>query len=110
MHSTDEPTESMSGARRTDGPSLWEPLAADGIGRIRYAKGDVVSEDLARTTIAELKALGGGKSIPVLVDIRQMKSVSREARAIFGGPHGAFALVAKETTSSGGPRRRDSIR
>jgi hypothetical protein len=94
MHSTGEPTESMSGPRRTDGSSLWEPLAADGIGRIRYAKGDVVSEDLAKTTIVELKVLGGGKPIPVLVDIRQMKSVSREARAIFGGPHAAFSALA----------------
>jgi hypothetical protein len=75
-------------------PQFWEPLGSDGIARIRYEAGDIVTEDLARATIVELKALTSGKRLPVLVDIRKMKSVTREARVIFGNAADALSALA----------------
>ena len=75
-------------------PQFWEPLGSDGIARIRYEAGDIVTEDLAQATIVELKALTSGKRLPVLVDIRNMKSVTRGARVIFGNATDAFSALA----------------
>jgi hypothetical protein len=73
---------------------IWEPLGPDGIAKIRYQAGDVVTEDVARATVGELRALTGGKRRPVLVDIRKLKLVTREARVIFGGASDAFSALA----------------
>jgi hypothetical protein len=93
MRSSVEPRTTTLDGRHLKGPGHWE-LGSDGIARIRYVKGDVVTEDLANATIAELKTLGGGERLPVLVDIRQMKAVSREARAVFGNSQDAFSALA----------------
>ena len=79
---------------RAGGPLFWEPLGPDGIARIRYAVGDIVTEDLARATMVEFKALARGKRLPALVDIRLMKSVTREARAVFGNAGDSFSALA----------------
>lgn len=79
---------------RAENPRFWEPLGADGIARIKYETGDVVTEDLALATMVEFKGLAGGKRRPVLVDIRQMKSVTREARAVFSNAADSFSALA----------------
>jgi SpoIIAA-like len=79
---------------RAEAPGSWEPLGSDGIARIRYEVGDIVNEDRARATIVELKSLTSGKRLPVLVDIRKMKSVTREARVVFGNAADAFSALA----------------
>jgi hypothetical protein len=73
---------------------IWEPLGPDGIAKIRYQVGDVVTGDIARATVGELRALTGGKRRPVLVDIRKLKLVTREARVIFGGASDSFSALA----------------
>jgi hypothetical protein len=73
---------------------IWEPLGPDGIAKIRYQVGDVVTEEIARATVGELRALTGGKRRPVLVDIRKLKLVTREARVIFGGASDSFLALA----------------
>ncbi|MDQ2912890.1 MAG: STAS/SEC14 domain-containing protein [Chloroflexota bacterium] len=88
------PRLSTAEVTRAERPQFWEPLTSDGIARIRYEAGDIVAEDLARATIVELKALTSGKRLPVLVDIRKMKSVTREARVVFGNAADAFSALA----------------
>ena len=77
-----------------EAPFVWEPLGADGVARIRWTTGAVITGDLARTTIAELVSLTGGKRVPVLADIRQQKSMTREARTFYGNATDAFSALA----------------
>jgi hypothetical protein len=62
---------------------VWE-LAADGVARIRWTSGAVITDGLAGATLAELAALTFGKRVPVLADIRKVKSMTREARKHYG--------------------------
>lgn len=80
-------------ARAAD-PYVWEPLGSDGIARITYKTGAIVTEDVARKTVAEVVALTSGKRIVLLADIRRMKSISREARVVYGNATDAYAALA----------------
>jgi len=71
----------------------WERLAA-GVARIRWTAGVVVTEDLAQRTIEELLALTSGKRIPVLADIRLVRSTTREARTFYGNATTTFSALA----------------
>ena len=71
----------------------WERLGA-GVARIRWTAGAVITEDLARTTIVELVALTSGKRIPVLADIRLVRSTTREARTFYGNATTTFSALA----------------
>jgi len=73
---------------------LWEPFGSDGIAKIRYKAGAIITVDGARKSLMELAALTGGKPAVVLVDIRLAKSVSREARALFGEAANRYAALA----------------
>jgi hypothetical protein len=46
---------------------------------------DVDGADAAEA-VAAIARLGGGRKRPVLVDLRRLKSMNREARAYFAGP------------------------
>jgi len=59
---------------------VWEYPGSDGVAKIRWAPGVVITEDLARTSLADLGVLTAGKKVPVLADIRKLKSMTREAR------------------------------
>jgi hypothetical protein len=76
-------------ATRSALPFVYEPLGSDGVARIRWAPGTILTEDLARASLVELSALTGGKKVPVLADIRKLKSMTREARK-----HYAVATMA----------------
>ena len=73
---------------------FWEPFGSDGIAKIRYTAGAIVTEDDARKSVAELFALTSGRRAVVFVDIRKAKSVSREARAVFGEAANRYAALA----------------
>jgi hypothetical protein len=68
---------------RGAGCSIW--LSEDGILHVDVDGG--VAQDLAtaRTDIAEGARLVGSRKVPVLVDVRRVKSVSREAREHYSG-------------------------
>ena len=77
-----------------DAESVWEPLSSDGIATIRYKAGAIITEAVARSNTAHVIALTSGKRAVLLADIRQMKSISREARVYFGNSSGSFAAIA----------------
>lgn len=76
----------------------FDPIGSDGVLKIRWAAGVVITEELARAALGETAVLTKGKRVPILADIRQLKSMSREARKVFGDDAGdvftALALLA----------------
>jgi hypothetical protein len=62
----------------------WQPPDAEGIAMITWVRGAVITGDLARVTLTELAMLTGSKRVPVLADIRNLKSMTREARKHYG--------------------------
>jgi hypothetical protein len=74
-------------------PFVWD-LGPDGVARIRWTAGTVVTEDLARVTTAQLASRTGGKLVPILADIRQVKSMTREARKYYGNLTNAVTAIA----------------
>jgi hypothetical protein len=82
------------GGEHVDDPYVWEPLGSDGVAKIRYKAGAIVTEDVARKTVAELMALTSGKRIVLLADLRQLKSITREARVFFANATNAYAAIA----------------
>lgn len=77
-----------------DDPWVWEPMGSDGVAKIRYKAGAIITEDVARKNIGELIALSGGKRIPLLADIRQQKSITREARVFYSDANNACSAIA----------------
>ena len=77
-------------------PFDWEPLGADGIVRCRFKAAVIITEEIARRTMAELATLASGRRIVLLADIRLVKSVSREARVFYDSAteFSALALLA----------------
>lgn len=73
---------------------VWEPLGPDQIARITWTAGAIITEDLARATMVELSALTRGKRVPMLADIRPVKSMTRGARVFFGNATDAFLAIA----------------
>jgi hypothetical protein len=76
------------------GQFVWEPFGADGIATIRWSAGVTITEDLARETIAQQVLLTSGKCVPVLADIRQLRSMTREARRFYGNATEMFSALA----------------
>lgn len=68
-------------------------MESDGIVRIRMLPGDT-SQATATEVINAVRDVSGGKRVPVLADIREMKKLSREARKYFGGPKVAIVQSA----------------
>lgn len=77
-----------------DAPYVWEPLGADGIARCRFNTAAVVTEAVARRTMVDLGALTSGKRIPLLADIRKMKSLTREGRVFYDDVTDRFSALA----------------
>jgi hypothetical protein len=73
---------------------FWEPFGSDGIAKIRYRAGAIITADGAQKSLVELSALTGGKRAVVLADIRMAKSVTREARVLFGEGVNRYAALA----------------
>ena len=72
--------------------SLW--VDEDGIFRGKARPG--ANEDIegARATIAHMRAVGGGRPLRFLMDIRAGRYVSREARAYLASAEAAEVIVA----------------
>ena len=73
-------------------PSLHFWQEDDGICRGRARAG--YDEDLegARALIAHMRAIGGGRPLPLLMDIREGRSITREARAYLASAEAAEVL------------------
>ncbi len=67
-------------------------LGTDGVLRITYESGAVVDLDEARRHAEVSLELSGGYPRPALVDIRQMRSITRDARTYFAGEENARAI------------------
>jgi len=57
----------------------------DGIGRVIFLPNTKVTLNAAKKHIAACEKLANGKKAPVLIDIRNIKSVDHEARKYFAG-------------------------
>lgn len=69
-------------------------FAYDRIVRARFNDGAEVTGDDARENLAATAALTGGRRVPVLVDLRRLRSQTPEARALFAGPEGTRVTLA----------------
>lgn len=72
----------------------FDPIGSDGVLKIRWAAGVVITEELARAALREVAVLTKGKRVPTLADIRQLKSMSREARKVFGDSGDTYTALA----------------
>lgn len=72
----------------------FDPIGPDGILKIRWTAGVVISEALARAALVEITALTKGRSVPILADIRRIKSMSREGRETFGDAEATYTALA----------------
>lgn len=81
---------------------IW--LGQDGILRAVLNPGAHSTIEHARTAVAAFQKLGAGKKRPLLVDLREVGSVTREAREYFAGEASeplvhACALLVKSAVS-----------
>jgi hypothetical protein len=72
----------------------WDPPDEEGVAMITWVSGAIITGDLARLTLIELSTLTGGKRVPVLVDIRNLKSMTREARKHYGRVTDTVSAIA----------------
>jgi len=81
---------------------LW--VGEDGICRVIHAPDTVVTLQDAQETMAEYLKINDGKRLPLLVDTKSMRSISREARHYYASADAAarasaVALVVKTPVS-----------
>ena len=72
----------------------FDPIGPDGILKIRGTEGVVITDAVARAALVEIAALTKGRSVPILADIRRIKSMSREGRKTFGGAGATYTALA----------------
>lgn len=78
------------GAERTRTCAIW----LDGIVRARFHDRADVGADDARENLALTKRVTNGRRLPVLVDLRGVRSQSAEARRLFAGPAASAVSLA----------------
>lgn len=83
----EETVVTISVARMWQGP--------DGVLRVSGLPGVSVTLEGAEECISVTHELCGGRKVPVLVDIRQIKSIDREARAYFSGAEASMVVAAQ---------------
>ena len=71
---------------------IW--VGADGIARIIHVPGAEVTLADAQETMAAYKKLNNGKRLPLFIDTKTMKSLSREARHFYAGEEAAACASA----------------
>lgn len=78
-------------------PSLTTALGEDGIVRIAWAPGTTITQDLAERSIEMVRSVSQGRDRPLLVDMDGVKTLTREARGVYGasGDMTALALVGQ---------------
>jgi hypothetical protein len=69
-------------------------IEVDTVVRARFLPGSEVSLDDARENLETTARLSQGKRLPVMVDLRGVRSQSAEARALLAGPAGTAVSVA----------------
>lgn len=80
MNFPPDPTASINGIDAT------LTVGADGILRLRWARGIAITEAAATTAMAKVDETCGTTTPPMLVDMATSSSVSRGARNVFGRP------------------------
>ena len=71
---------------------VW--LGEDGIVRVIHVPGAEVTLQDAQETMAAYLKLNNGKKLPLFVDTKTMKSISREARHFYAGDEAAACASA----------------
>jgi hypothetical protein len=71
---------------------IW--VGDDGIARIIHVPGAEVTLEDAQETMVAYKRLNKGKRLPLLIDTRTMRSLSREARHFYAGDEAAACASA----------------
>ncbi|MBI4921951.1 MAG: STAS/SEC14 domain-containing protein [Devosia nanyangense] len=72
--------------------SIW--VGDDGIARIIHVPGAEVTLEDARETMAAYKKLNNGKRLPLFIDTKTMKSLSRDARHFYASDEAAACASA----------------
>ncbi|WP_155852966.1 DUF7793 family protein [Arthrobacter sp. H14] len=81
----------------TEDPAPDIRFCADGVIRLQLPPGIHISEAVARKTIDRLIELSGGRTVPVLLQLTGVGSVSRRARRAYAATKSAsaFALLGE---------------
>lgn len=81
--------------------TLTADACPDGIIRMRWAPGIVITGEVARHSVEVVEALGGAQGAPLLVDMNGIGSLTRDARQVYGkdASVGALALVGQSPVS-----------
>jgi hypothetical protein len=83
----------------TSTSSLW--IGEDDILRGVFKEGAKETLDEARENVAAAKRLAGDRKVLVLIDMSEIKMISREARALYAGPEtSAYSLAQALITKS----------
>ncbi|MFZ2103567.1 MAG: hypothetical protein WAU86_23690 [Oricola sp.] len=71
---------------------VW--VGEDGICRIIHSPGAEVTLEDAQETMAVYKAMSGGKRLPLFIDTKTMRSLSRDARHFYASEEAAECASA----------------
>lgn len=92
-----------------DCPPIRDPLAAPremtvvidatGLVRLQWAPGMNITVTLARAAAAEVNRICAGSRYPMLVDMTDTESVTREARTVFTEPSAASKIALLGTSA-----------
>lgn len=80
--------------KRTETRTEVIELAEDGVMRCTVKETDRHDLDDARENVRASAVVAGGRRVPVLLDLRRARNVSREARAHYAGEENARQVLA----------------
>ncbi len=83
------PSDQKEAISREETDTQTLSLGKDGIFYCVLKQDSDVTLEEARKVVAKMKEMNGGLARPTLVDIRSIRSISREARAFFAGVENA---------------------
>jgi hypothetical protein len=74
-------------------PVMSVSRGVDGVVRVRWEPGTAITEDAARRSIELVQNVSGGHKRLLLVDMSEVKSMTRESRNVYAGNDSMLALA-----------------
>jgi hypothetical protein len=76
-------------------PDMTAALGDDGIVRLTWARGIVITGEVAERSVVLVKSVSAGRERPLMVDMNDVKTITREGRNVYEdvGTMTALALV-----------------
>jgi hypothetical protein len=93
MNSPHAPGEAVTGDTTAPEPLMTVGVDPDGIVRLRWAAGTTITQEYARRSVEVVAEVGGGRRLPLLVDISGINGLTRAARGVYAGDSSIAALA-----------------